>query len=62
MKLSTSIGFDFFNFSTCLQSRKEKSAELAVPHNVGVHYINLVPAQFFKHYWVQVVSESKTEL
>lgn len=62
MKLSTQIGFDFFNFSTSFQSRKEKSAELAVPHNVGAHYISLVPAQFFKHWWVQVVSESKTEL
>lgn len=34
VKLSTSIGFDFFNFSTSLQSRREKSVELAVPHNV----------------------------
>lgn len=37
MKLSASIGFDFFNFTTNLQSRKEKLAELAVPHNVDVH-------------------------
>lgn len=46
---SVSIGFDFllfFSFSTNLQSRKEKPAELAVPQNMDMHYVNLAPAVF----------------
>ena len=46
---SASIGFDFllfFRFSTNLQSRKEKPAELAVPQNKDMQYVNLAPAVF----------------
>lgn len=60
---STSFGFDLlFNFSTSLKEREEKSAELAVPQNTDMQYGNLALAQFFKQCWVQVVSESRTEL
>lgn len=39
--------------------QQNKSAELVVPQNVDMQYINLVPAQSSKHCWVRLLQSQK---